>query len=188
MDTTVTPVILSYTTIQGVAECMYQRYHHRQLQNDEQTAGPSLDLDAILTTIHGVTEWGDGQDTSYVDDDGCLHIFLPNMTPIQRDRHTIARELGHYYLHYRYQRSRGCPPSTRFSHGRSTANTQAEVFGSALLMPRTEFTQVYTDTGRNINDTADLFQVTPGFARTRAIVLGLITQEEPHGPSSSSSV
>lgn len=186
MDAAVTPVALSYATIQGVAECMYQRHHHRQSQDGGRTAGPSLDLDAILTAIQGVTEWGDGQDTSYVDDDGCIHIFLPNMTPIQRDRHTIARELGHYYLHYRYQRSRGCPPSIRFSHGRSTANTQAEVFGSALLMPRTEFTRVYTDTGRNINDTADLFQVTPGFAQTRAMVLGLITQEEPHGPSSSS--
>lgn len=186
MDAAVTPVTLSYTTIQGVAECMYQRYHHRQSQDDEQTAGLSLDLDAILTAIHGVTEWGDGRDASYVDDDGCLHILLPNMTPIQRDRHTIARELGHYYLHYRYQRSRGCPPSTRFAHGRSIANTQAEVFGSAMLMPRREFTQAYTDTGRNINDTADLFQVTPGFARTRAMVLGLIPQEEPHGASSSS--
>jgi Zn-dependent peptidase ImmA (M78 family) len=106
-------------------------------------------------------------------------IYLPTMTVLERDRFTIAHELGHLILHY--------PLAARASPGiwmratRWVDETNADLvrteweanwFAAAFLMPATEFTAVYKKIGA-VGLTSK-FKVSEPAARIRAKSLGLV--------------
>lgn len=166
----VAPAQLSYSTIQKVAEKLSDVYF-----NDQQDKNSiAIDLDKVLQDIDGDIEYGDGRESSYIDEKGNFHIFLPNMTSVQRDRFTIAHELGHYFFHYLYPLHKKQKASKRFGRGsRNKAETQANVFASAFLMPREKFKKVYSDQNGDMQSVADAFDVSVAAAKVRAQVLGL---------------
>ena len=69
-------------------------------------------------------------------------IFVPNDTSLERDKFTIAHELGHYVLHYLWPRYvKGEPEfmlrASRYGSDRS--EWEANWFAAAFLMPEKKF-------------------------------------------------
>lgn len=93
------------------------------------------------------------------------------MTSNRRDRFTIAHELGHYFLHYLEPEVDG--PRTFGRGERNRAETQANIFAAALLMPTEFFRQAHKRFGNDWWTLAEIFGVSPKAAEVRAQVLGL---------------
>src|SRR5690606_28354816 len=75
-------------------------------------------------------------------------IYIPPFTSERRDRFTIAHELGHYFLHYRIPKL-----SKEVTFGRTggtASETQANVFASNLLMPKSRFQKVHCEVNGDI--------------------------------------
>ncbi|MCT6902126.1 MAG: ImmA/IrrE family metallo-endopeptidase [Lactobacillus sp.] len=165
----VAPAHLSYATIQGVAEELSKSY--RQKQGNDSLA---VDLNAVLRDIDGDIEYGVGAESSFIDDKKQFHIYLPNMTSPRRDRFTIAHELGHYFFHYVYPQFHNMKPSKKFGRGgHNRAETQANVFASAFLMPKSLFTKVFAEKKGDLQSVADAFLVSVPAASVRAQILNL---------------
>ena len=63
-------------------------------------------------------------------------VFLPRSTSFRADRLTIARALGHLFLHYLVPESRGERGIKSFGWETATGMTaEARLFGQALLVP-----------------------------------------------------
>ncbi|WP_454151203.1 ImmA/IrrE family metallo-endopeptidase [Microbacterium lacticum] len=98
-------------------------------------------------------------------------VHIPMLTSHRRDRFTIAHELGHYFLHYLYPGT--SLPKTFSRGGRDLAETQANYFAAALLMPSNRFARVWRASDGDEWAVADRFGVSASAASVRAQSLGL---------------
>jgi Zn-dependent peptidase ImmA (M78 family) len=101
-------------------------------------------------------------------------IFIPNHTTHERDRFTIAHELGHYILHY--LPNVGPQANSPFQidrYGNSALEREANLFASAFLMPESLFRDTYDHSGGNLSAVATRFGVSEVAAQVRAKMLGL---------------
>lgn len=98
-------------------------------------------------------------------------VHIPMLTSHRRDRFTIAHELGHYFLHYLYPGTSA--PTTFARGGRDLAETQANYFAAALLMPSAPFTAAWRAAGGDEWAVADRFGVSASAASVRAQSLGI---------------
>jgi predicted transcriptional regulator len=105
-------------------------------------------------------------------------IYLPTMTSPERDRFTIAHELGHLFLHY--PRIKRMHPDEEMIATRwvdendpeqQRAEWEANWFAAAFLMPRTAFELAFEK--YEIDDLASTFGVSVQAATVRAKSLGL---------------
>lgn len=129
------------------------------------------DVHQLVEDLGGWVETRDGGESLKVHGIGKFAIFLPKFTSDMRDRFTIAHELGHYFLHYRYANLTG--PKIYARGGRNRGETEANVFAAALLMPAEPFKQKW---GFYVGDAwkvAGHFGVSPAAARVRAEALEL---------------
>ncbi len=106
-----------------------------------------------------------------VERNGKFRILVPKHTSMQRDRFTIAHELGHYFLHYMMkltpaERSNVAFQADRYEGGR--VEWEANWFAAAFLMPEKEFRTVYKKSGSNFFSIASHFHVSTRAAITRA--------------------
>jgi Zn-dependent peptidase ImmA (M78 family) len=115
-----------------------------------------------------------------VEPDNSFRIFLPNHTSKQRDRFTIAHELGHFVLHYILPRSREQGQNTAMGDGLKATRfgsgqveIEANWFAAAFLMPSGEFRAKFEEFGKDLDLTADFFDVSVAAATVRAKSLGL---------------
>lgn len=106
-------------------------------------------------------------------------IYLSRNTSRQRDRFTIAHELGHLALHLAKIKSddpSAVMRATRWvdetSDAQKRAEWEANWFAAAFLMPRAAFTVAYKAGGTALAQIE--FDVSPAAAQTRARTLGLI--------------
>lgn len=132
------------------------------------------DLDRLLKALGGRVEVSESffaQEALTIHEVGNFLVHLPPMTSDRRDRFTIAHELGHYFLHYREPNTNG--PMTFRRGARNHAETQANVFAAALLMPAEFFGAAYARHGSDWWALGDIFGVSPKAAEVRAQVLGL---------------
>nr|WP_194305898.1 ImmA/IrrE family metallo-endopeptidase [Dietzia sp. B19] len=129
------------------------------------------DLDYLLRLFGGKIEYRDGGEALHVRSPADFTIFLPRFTSVARDRFTIAHELGHYFLHYRLPELNDERGYGRGSRNR--AETEANVFASALLMPSAEFAEKWNSLEKDEWLVANHFDVSPAAARVRAEVLNL---------------
>ncbi|MGY3441125.1 ImmA/IrrE family metallo-endopeptidase [Bradyrhizobium sp. USDA 4473] len=106
-------------------------------------------------------------------------IYLPTMTSPERDRFTIAHELGHLFLHY--PRVRKSNPeaemiATRWvdesDKDQQRAEWEANWFAAAFLMPRAPFMKAFRD-DNDLDELAERFAVSVQAATVRAKSLGL---------------
>lgn len=129
------------------------------------------DIQEFVTKLGGKLTYADSTESLHVSEPGVFTIFLPQFTSVSRDRFTIAHELGHYFLHYLYKKRTG---EASFGRGsRNRAETEANVFASALLMPHEAFERVWRATGADEWRVANHFDVSPAAAGVRAQVLRL---------------
>jgi hypothetical protein len=105
-------------------------------------------------------------------------IFLPTMTSPERDRFTIAHELGHLILHYPLaaRQQPGVPMmATRWVDENNEAlkrtEWEANWFAAGFLMPQAEFIQSYRSGGLPL--ACMRFRVSSQAAEIRANSLGL---------------
>lgn len=158
------PARLSNASITAYAEKVG---HHHDIYDVDGRAN----IDTFLRRLGGRVEYATDDESLHVRNRGNFTIFIPHFTSSRRDRFTKAHELGHYFLHYLYPKMNG---EKRFGRGgRDRAETEANVFASALLMPGAEFKSAYTELGGNFWSLASRFDVSPRAAEVRAEVLGL---------------
>jgi hypothetical protein len=102
-----------------------------------------------------------------IDGPGNFEIFLPDHTSSERDRFSIAHELGHYFLHY--PKRQGLMVAQRF--GSTRVEWEANWFAAGFLMPAVEFTAVCR--AGDLAEAARHFKVSVPAAEARAKALGL---------------
>ena len=105
-----------------------------------------------------------------------FRVIIPSHTSMERDRFTIAHELGHYVLHYLWQRARDPNYPERviaFRQGSHRLEWEANWFAAAFLMPADTFRQSFGNQQGNISAVADDFSVSVSAASVRARGLAL---------------
>ena len=118
--------------------------------------------------------------------DGSIHvngvsdftICLPFLTSSLRDRFTIAHEIGHYFLHYLWNKFKdeNQGPICAYRYPNSADDRvewEANWFAAALLMPKTNFIEKWDQT-HSISEVAGYFGVSTAAAKIRAKYLNLI--------------
>lgn len=107
-------------------------------------------------------------------------IFVPSMTSSERDRFTIAHELGHLVLHYPLcaKQHPGQPmAATRWvdenDEDQQRAEWEANWFAAAFLMGSAAFREAHKTYKGVLELVAVKFGVSPAAARVRAKTLGL---------------
>ncbi|MDE1567097.1 ImmA/IrrE family metallo-endopeptidase [Aquabacter sp. P-9] len=113
-----------------------------------------------------------------VQPNGEFQIFLPTVTTVERDRFTIAHELGHLFLHFpKVKRDHpGCAmvATRKIKPGdpdQQRAEWEANWFAAAFLMPAESFRDHCRQHG--IGSAATKFGVSHVAAEVRARTLGL---------------
>lgn len=119
---------------------------------------------------------------------GSFQILITNDKSLQRQRFSIAHELGHLFLHMGYlineelwNNVSDYNDSVYYRYGHSEEENEANEFAAALLMPETKFREVAKKnlkSGRyNIDEIALFFDVSASAVLTRGKWLGLFTWE-----------
>jgi Zn-dependent peptidase ImmA (M78 family) len=141
---------------------------------------PGDPMEPLLAKIGGRMAFRDifssseNADSIKVDPDGTFTIFVSGLTSAERDRFTIAHELGHYFLHFPIFRKQhpGMPMvATRWVDETNGAQRRAEWeanwFAAAFLMPEKLFRDQYEAVERDIRALASKFGVSVHAAEIR---------------------
>lgn len=109
-----------------------------------------------------------------VEGDGSFVINLPYHTSPQRDRFTIAHELGHLVVHFLWKRHQKekIPNLQAARDGTGREEWEANWFAAAFLMPEAAFRTAYNK-HNDIVRVAQIFDVSLAAAEVRAKGLGL---------------
>ena len=111
-----------------------------------------------------------------IKDDGSFEIYVSAMDSEDRQRFTIAHELGHYFIHY-LQDASGTSKTqyyrTSYAQG-GREEYEANIFAASLLMPEQNFKQRFELRGGDLSAVAKDFGVSIAAAGVRARSLGLI--------------
>ena len=99
---------------------------------------------------------------------GDFDIFLPHDTSAERDRFSIAHELGHYVLHFPIS---GQQPMMAQRFGSTRVEWEANWFAAGFLMPAADFKDRFVDRS-SLPAVARHFGVSMAAAEARAKALG----------------
>ncbi|HEY0026497.1 MAG TPA: ImmA/IrrE family metallo-endopeptidase [Allosphingosinicella sp.] len=113
----------------------------------------------------------------YVDGPSRFRIVVPSHTSPERDRFTVAHELGHYVLHYLWAKKKNPAFPDRvvaFRRGSDRIEWEANWFAAGFLMPDAAFRAVFDEYDGNLHAVAGHFRVSPAAAEVRAKGLGLV--------------
>jgi Zn-dependent peptidase ImmA (M78 family) len=104
-----------------------------------------------------------------------FEIFIPSHTTHERDRFTIAHELGHYILHYlpNADPRNGDEKFQIDRYGESRVEVEANLFAYAFLMPREPFAKKFQKFKGDLTLIASEFGVSEVAVRVRSKMLGL---------------
>lgn len=100
-------------------------------------------------------------------------IAISPFTSIERDKFTIAHELGHYVLHH-FIRFRHAAPNTKMIFacaGKGRIEYEANWFAASFLMPRAKFKDILEQELYDIDLVAERFGVSSAIARRRAKII-----------------
>lgn len=135
------PTHASKATISVFAESVSKELNYR----------PGLPIEQIVSTIGGTicyTSYNqdDAPESIIVRPDLTFEIFLSSLTSQNRDRFTIAHELGHLFLHYPLVKKLNPSASMRATRWVDEGNQdlqrcewEANWFAASFLMPSSEF-------------------------------------------------
>lgn len=146
--------------------------------------GPGSSMHEVVSKLKGRISYHDevSPDTRIpesivVSPDGAFQIFLPTVTSSERDRFTIAHELGHFFLHFptiRDQHPGATMVATRWVNQHDDTQKRAEWeanwFAAAFVMPSEAFRAVAAD---SLHRAALTFGVSLSAAQVRARSLGI---------------
>lgn len=142
------------------------------------------DIDQLVSRIGGrikiantLTKDPEESGSLFVEAPDNFTIIVPAHTSLARDRFTVAHELGHFVLHYLWNRKhRGTPSGKMMAlrKGSDRVEWEANWFAAGFLMPGTEFKKVHNKCGGSLSLVASKFGVSQHAAEVRASQLGLI--------------
>lgn len=169
------PSNLSKSEIASIAECVANQL--------EYNCGG--DIEAIVQKLGGRILYQDlweldssDSGSIVIKDFDDFEITLALHTTKERDRFTIAHELGHYFLHYFYPRSNKRNVSypkifkaARYGTGRT--ETEAHWFAASFLMPEKLFKEEFYNLEGSYTDLAEKFGVSLSACKVRAESLKL---------------
>ena len=148
------------------------------------------DLSPVVASLGGAIEYTDLREhddpssgSVLVEEDSSFTILLPRHTSPERDRYTIAHEIGHVVLHHVLARASG-PEVGRMRatrYGSDRTEWEANWFAASFLMPDEEFQKAF-EAQAKITESADLrlaavariFGVSLSAAEIRARALKLL--------------
>jgi predicted transcriptional regulator len=140
---------------------------------------PGEPLDSLVNSLGGEIVYLGFDDASKhdkesikIEADGSFVIFLPPYTSEERDRFTIAHELGHLFLHFPI-RSDATLGMAANRIGSKIEEWEANWFAAGLLMPEKVFRRVYENLAGDIIKIAEYFRVSPTAAEIRVNKLSL---------------
>ena len=125
-------------------------YEHAEKVGEVLGYDPSKPLEDIVTSLGGrityqnlfeVEETNDG--SIQIEEDGSFNIFLPDYVSVERNRLTIAHELGHYVLHREHGKRQQAARLINASNDR--AEWEANWFAAGFLMPKSEFEKKFDE-------------------------------------------
>ncbi|NKS64407.1 ImmA/IrrE family metallo-endopeptidase [Rhodococcus hoagii] len=161
------------TTASGLAYSAVREYAERiGRAHDIYSTNGHADIDALLERIGGRVVNANSSESLRVYGEGDFEISVPTHTSKRRDRFTVAHELGHYFLHYRYPNLDGEMSYNR--GGQSRAETEANVFAASLLMPEEQFCKAFSDCNGDHWLLSEIFDVSPAAAEVRSRTLNLV--------------
>ncbi|WP_267424919.1 ImmA/IrrE family metallo-endopeptidase [Methylobacterium sp. GC_Met_2] len=141
---------------------------------------PAEPIDPILQKIDGRLAYrplfgtAESADSIHVEPSGNFTIFMSGMTSSERDRFTIAHELGHYFLHFPLVRKRHpgkMMVATRWVDETDAIQRRAEWeanwFAAAFLMPADAFRQAATLCDNDVSELSAKFGVSLHAAKIR---------------------
>ncbi|WP_458681629.1 ImmA/IrrE family metallo-endopeptidase [Prescottella equi] len=161
------------TTASGLAYSAVREYAERiGRAHDIYSTNGHADIGALLERVGGRVVNANSSESLRVYGEGDFEISVPTHTSKRRDRFTVAHELGHYFLHYRYPNLEGEMAYNR--GGQSKAETEANVFAASLLMPEIPFRKAYADCEGDHWLLSDIFDVSPAAAQVRSRTLDLL--------------
>jgi Zn-dependent peptidase ImmA (M78 family) len=99
-----------------------------------------------------------------------FEIYLPDYTSGERDRFSVAHEIGHYILHYPLANE----PMIAARFGSTRVEWEANWFAAGFLMPEAEFRKQFARHPKNIAGVARHFRVSAAAATARAKALDLL--------------
>lgn len=166
---------LSKSQVHALAESVARQLHYK--------AGESIhDLAARLGGTVEVedTLYSDPEHTGslLVEAPQKFRIVVPSHTSLERDRFTVAHEIGHYVLHYLWPKQKNPAFPDRvvaYRKGSDRIEWEANWFAAALLMPSSEFETFFNESGGDISAVARRFGVSTKAAEVRAKDLGLLS-------------
>src|SRR3954465_6326246 len=131
------PSLLRKEAVSSLAEDVAQRLGDR----------PGGEINDIIQKLGGTVSyrniWAEVADDGslLISSPGSFEIVLPATTSFDRDRFTVAHELGHYVLHYLFpKQANGLAQKARFTrYGSTKLEWEANWFAAAFLMPRDQF-------------------------------------------------
>lgn len=145
--------------------------------------GPGADIDAVVSKLGGTVTFQDFWDLESTTDGSikidaprAFEIFIAAHTAADRNRFTIAHELGHYVLHYLLPLSDGKPVGkvkARRYGGKDRTEYEANWFAASFLMPEESFRTIYAAASGDVFEVAAKFRVSVSAALVRAKTLGL---------------
>jgi Zn-dependent peptidase ImmA (M78 family) len=143
---------------------------------------PSVDLESLVSRLGGQIHYKDIWDlhssesgSIEINSETNFHITLASHTSKARDRFTIAHELGHYFLHYRYPKLQG-EEIIRLRAARSgndLAEIEANWFAASFLMPEAPFREAYQHANGDLEQLSQQFAVSMSAASVRVKSLRL---------------
>jgi hypothetical protein len=120
-------------------------------------------------------------DSIRVEPDGSFAIVVSSISSAERDRFTIAHELGHLFLHFpliEKNHPGAAMVATRWvgetDPEQRRAEWEANWFAAGFLMPGAAFIDAFEKRQRNLRAVAGYFGVSSHAAERRAKALGLI--------------
>lgn len=157
------------------------------------------DLDLIVSRfggsvfMQGGLELSDKEELGFpeasllVNPDKSFEVFLNPTASFERNRFSLAHELGHYFLHFLYPLSNSTSVSddvernveegkvllARRSFEQESYEWEANWFAAALLMPKSLFEREWGAKGKDSRAVAAAFRVSNQAAEVRARELGL---------------
>jgi Zn-dependent peptidase ImmA (M78 family) len=162
---TALPSHLSKDTIRNIAESL------REVIDCTEDFDIAKAVERLGGTITVRDFWDDSEKTGslVVRGTGDFEIFIPKHTTPERDRFTIAHELGHYMIHYICMTDRGVGlPLTADRYGSGRVEWEANWFAGAFLMPHAQFERAICEQANDLSKVAKKFQVSEQAARIRA--------------------
>ena len=168
------PCFLSKQAITKIAEEMAKKLDY----NPEKGMNPVLDKIGGRLKIRDFWDLSnDSPDSIEVHDVGDFDIYVSSTASQERDRFTIAHEIGHYVLHFLYPRVKDNNNkinkmyATRY--GTDRGEWEANWFAVAFLMQEEDFRQRFNRLEGDLEALSDELGVSKKAVDTRANVLGL---------------